>query len=166
MDFADVFLSHHVSSMNNSALKLEKELQSMGLQTFICTRIKPGCDYRQSIVTNAVKCKVFVAFVNEAWAQSDECMIEFNCALSNYNAHKTPKILPIIIGGFNWIDVVKYPHVFNIKANTNCAVLDGKNWNEVLEEVTATIESILNLDTFDEKRVRRTGIDMLDNVIG
>ena len=147
MEFADVFLSHHVSSMNSYASKLDEELQAAGIKTFICTSMMPGDDFRQNIIVNAVKCKIFVAFVNEAWAKSEECVTEFNCALRGFNSNKSPKIIPIIIGGFGWIDVVKYPDVFNITANTNCAVADGNNWGKVFQQVITSIKNSLEINT-------------------
>ena len=145
MEVADVFLSHHVSSMNVHASKLNQELRGMGIKTFICTSMKPGDDFRKSIIVNAVKCKLFVAFINEKWADSEECITEFNCALRSFNKSKTPKIIPIIIGGFGWIDVAKYPDVYSITANTNCAVLNGDDWVKVLNEVISSIKSSLEI---------------------
>ena len=145
-EYADVFLSHHVGTMGEHAKKLYEELCRRSIKTFICTSMKPGADFRQTITVNAVKCKLFVAFINEAWACSEECISEFNCALSGYNQAGSPKILPIVIGGFDWIDVVKYPNVFYIKANTNCCLLQGDNWDKVFQEIISTIESHLVKD--------------------
>ena len=137
---ADVFLSHHVGSMNKYVCQLGEKLKTMGISAFICTNMKPGADFRHAITVNAVKCKIFIPFINEAWAKSEECIFEFNCALRSYTTTKTPQIAPIIIGGFGWIDVLQYPDVYNITANTNCAVLNADNWDKVFEEIVGTIE--------------------------
>ena len=138
---ADVFLSHHVGSMNKYAYQLHDKLQQLSVEPFICTNMKPGDDFRSSITKNAVKCKIFIPFINEEWARSEECISEFNCALRSYNTRKAPQIVPIIIGGFGWIDVDKYPDVYNVTANTNCAVLQGNDWNKVFEEIIGAVKA-------------------------
>ena len=125
--------------MNKYALRLAGKLRQFGIQSFVSTNMSAGEDYRQAITVNAVKCKVFVPFINEEWARSEECIIEFNCALRSYTTSKTPQIVPIIIGGFQWIDVVEYPDVYNITANTNCAVLQNNDWDTVFRKIIRTI---------------------------
>ena len=127
--------------MNKYACLLDDQLHDMAIKTFICTSMKPGVDFRQAITVNAVKCKLFIPFINESWAKSDECLFEFNCALRSYATNKTPNIIPIIIGGFSWIDVETYPDVYNITANTNCIVLKDDNWSEVFDAITETVKA-------------------------
>jgi len=143
--YADVFLSHHCASMNKYAVQLDEKLRSLGINTFICTSMKPGDDFRHSIIVNAVKCKIFVAFINELWAASEECISEFNCALRGFNVKKTPLIMPIVIGGFGWIDVEVYADVFNITSNTNCAVLNGDDWDSVFDAMIDSIKEKLGV---------------------
>ena len=138
--YADVFLSHHVGSMNKYACQLRDKLKATGISVFICTDMKPGDYYREAITVNATQCKIFIPFINEAWAKSEECIIESNCALRCYTAAKTPQIVPIIIGGFKWIDPVKHPNTFIITSNTNCAELKANNWDEVFEKIVGTIK--------------------------
>ena len=126
--------------MNKYASQLEEKLQKHGIKSFLCTRMKPGEDFRNAITVNAVKCRLFVPFINEEWAKSEECTFELNCVLRSYATTKTPQIVPIIIGGFSWIDVVKYPHVYNITANTNCAVLQNDDWDKVFEEIITMLK--------------------------
>ena len=138
---ADVFLSHHVKSMNRYVCQLGDKLKEMGISAFICTNMKPGDDYRDTITLNAVKCKIFIPFINEAWAKSKECISEFNCAHRTYTTTKRPQIAPIIIGGFDWIKVEKYPVAVNITSNFNCALLENDNWDKVFTEIVRTIET-------------------------
>ena len=127
--------------MNQHARNFEEKLRKMGLKVFICTSLRPGEDFRQSITVNAVKCKLFIPFINEQWAMSEECIFEYNCALRSYTTKRTPQFVPIIIGGFQWIDVIKYPDVYNITANTNCAVLTDNNWGKLFQEIIASIKT-------------------------
>jgi len=143
--YADVFLSHHCSSMNKYAVQLDEKLRALGINTFICTSMKPGDDFRQQIIVNAVKTKIFVAFCNEPWAKSEECISEFNCALRGFNVSGSPSIMPIIIGGFGWIDVEDYPDVFNITSNTNCAVVNGDDWDPVFDALIDSIKDKLGI---------------------
>ena len=157
--FADVFLSHHCASMNQHAAELDEKLRDLGINTFICTSMRPGDDFRQSITVNAVKCKIFVAFVNKHWAKSEECISEFNCALRGFNVSGSPFIMPIVIGGFGWIDVVKYPDAFNLTSNTNCAVLSGDNWDSVFDTL---IDSIKGKLCITDKRNESSKLSLLN----
>ena len=47
----------------------------------MCTDIAGGGQFRNEILSNAKNAKVFLMFINEKWAKSDECLFEFNYAL-------------------------------------------------------------------------------------
>ena len=47
----------------------------------MCTDIDGGDSYREEILANVRDAKVFLIFVNEKWAKSQECAFEFNYAM-------------------------------------------------------------------------------------
>ena len=147
MGSKDVFLSHHVSSINSIARKFEDELDKLDITTFLCTSVRPGQDYRRLLTINAVKCKVFIAFINNAWAKSNECTNEFNCALSSFNKTLHPIIIPIVIGGFDWIydSIEEYPDAFNIISNFQCETLQDNDWEDVFQRVLRIIRKEINV---------------------
>lgn len=54
---------------------------SHGISTWMCTDIDGGDTYREEILANVRDAKVFLIFLNEKWATSDECVFEYNYAL-------------------------------------------------------------------------------------
>lgn len=47
----------------------------------MCTDIDGGDSFREEILANVRDAKVFLIFVNENWAKSQECAFEFNYAM-------------------------------------------------------------------------------------
>jgi len=47
----------------------------------MCTDIDGGDTFREEILANVRDAKVFLIFLNEKWATSDECVFEYNYAL-------------------------------------------------------------------------------------
>lgn len=47
----------------------------------MCTDIDGGDSFRDEILANVRDAKVFLIFVNEKWAKSQECAFEFNYAM-------------------------------------------------------------------------------------
>ena len=47
----------------------------------MCTDIDGGDSFREEILANVRDAKVFLIFVNEKWAKSQECAFEFNYAM-------------------------------------------------------------------------------------
>ena len=54
---------------------------SRGITTWMCTDIDGGDSFREEILANVRDAKVFLIFVNEKWAKSQECAFEFNYAM-------------------------------------------------------------------------------------
>ena len=46
----------------------------------MCTDIDGGETFREEILANVRDAKVFLIFLNEKWARSDECVFEYNYA--------------------------------------------------------------------------------------
>ncbi len=109
-EFKQVFLSHCVSSMGSRAATLNKKVRERGFSTFSCVDMGGGDNFRERIVGNAINCKVMVLFVDKSWAESKECISEFNCAYENFTATGSPHFIPVFIGGFAWIDRQKHTH--------------------------------------------------------
>lgn len=130
----EIFLSVHVSSLGDCAKRLkdtiERKLQmgSNGTKVFLCTDLAGGVNYRDEIIKGVKDCKVFIAFMNEEWAQSGECESEFLLAkrlnLTSHERHATkapqsrrPLFLPIAFPNLNpW---TRFPHVELLGASTN-----------------------------------------------
>ncbi len=115
-----VFLSHCVATMGEPATEMNSKLESSGYTTFICTDMIAGAEFRRSITINAANCKIMIVFLDESWANSRECISEFNCAYSCFNKKGSPQFIPIVIGGFHWIDPERYPEAHCITSNFHC----------------------------------------------
>lgn len=55
-----------------------------GISTWMCTDIEGGDTYREEIIANVRDAKVFLIFLNEKWAQSQECTFEYNYAMVSF----------------------------------------------------------------------------------
>ncbi|XP_075240363.1 uncharacterized protein LOC142335895 isoform X2 [Convolutriloba macropyga] len=135
-DFKAVFLSHCVRSTGEQANRLYDLLKQNEISAFICGRMEVGDDFRTDINGNAANCKAMVVFLDEAWAQSGECEAEFFSAISLYNRKKTPKILPIVVDGFHWIDPEQHSEAHNITSRFQCLTIQrGSETDEVFEKI-------------------------------
>ena len=123
--FQQVFLSHSVRSAGAKAIALNEKLKQEGFTTFICVDMDAGDKFREAITGNASNCKVMVVFLDESWAQSRECKSEFNCAYSCYTRHESPQVVPIVIGGFQWIVPETYSLAHCISSNFQCLCAQG-----------------------------------------
>jgi hypothetical protein len=127
----DIFLSVHISSMGDCAKRvkdcIDKQI-GQGGKVFLCTDLTGGVSYRDEIIKAVKECKVFIAFMNEEWAQSGECESEFLLAKRlNLTSHerqatqppqpRRPMFLPIAFPNLNpWN---RFPHVELLAASTN-----------------------------------------------
>ncbi|XP_078356895.1 uncharacterized protein LOC144641739 [Oculina patagonica] len=111
---ADYFLSLNVASSKKLADKARSVFHSRGISTWMCTDIHGGNTYREDIVANVRDAKVFLIFLNEKWAKSDECVFEYNYAMRKYLTKKTPIIMPVVTENF---DMEEYAHVDALLAN-------------------------------------------------
>lgn len=55
-----------------------------GISTWMCTDIDGGDSFREEILANVRDAKVFLIFLNEKWAKSQECTFECNYAMVRY----------------------------------------------------------------------------------
>ena len=100
----DVFISHCCRTTKEVALILHGYLENAGVKTFICLEMEAGASFRTEINFNASNCKVMIILLDQAWTESTECESEFNCAYKLFTNKGTPEMLPIVIGGFKWIN--------------------------------------------------------------
>lgn len=107
----------------------------------MCTDIDGGDTFRNEILANVRDAKVFLIFLNEKWAKSDECFFEFNYAMRKNLTKKSPVIMPVVTENF---DMEKYPHVDALIANvqgvflTSCPSED-QGIKTVMESLKATV---------------------------
>ncbi|KAM7424878.1 hypothetical protein ABFA07_023620 [Porites harrisoni] len=119
---ADYFLSLNVASSKQLVDKARGVFHSRGITTWMCTDIDGGDSFRDEILANVRDAKVFLIFVNEKWAKSQECAFEFNYAMRKNLVKNTPKIMPFVIEMF---DMEKYPHVDALLANCQGVFLNS-----------------------------------------
>jgi hypothetical protein len=109
----DVFISLEVESSLVIGRSLKEYLErNFGATVFMCDDVINGPTFREQIIDNLEKCRVFIPIVNEQWAESTECGEHFNYARQmNLALHKMrrsraptprmPVILPVHDKGFN-----------------------------------------------------------------
>ena len=56
----------------------------------MCTDIDGGETFREEILANVRDAKVFLIFLNEKWARSDECVFEYNYATVRHKLSTPP----------------------------------------------------------------------------
>lgn len=123
-NMVDYFLSLNVASSKNLADRARNFFHKHGISTWMCTDIEGGDTYRDQILGNVRDAKVFLIFLNEKWAQSQECTFEYNYAMRKRLVKEKPVIMPLVTESF---DLEKYAHVDALMANcqglffSNCA---------------------------------------------
>ena len=129
-----------------------------GITVWICTEnLKGGDNFRDGIAKAVKNCDVFLPLLNEEWAVSEECKIEFNFAYSlNLNSTKKgrskpgeprlPVIIPISFPNINWDDHI---HVELLAANTNFIMHntalfedDGSDMDSTLFELSQAFKKL------------------------
>jgi len=135
---ADYFLSLNVGSSKTLADKARSVFHSHGISTWMCTDIDGGETFREEIVANVRDAKVFLIFLNEKWAKSDECVFEYNYATRKNLTKKSPVIMPIVTEDFN---IEKYAHVDALLANFQGVFLNQVTCVQFFFLITA--ESVL-----------------------
>jgi len=131
-------ISFHVATMKEKVVEFAEKLRNLGYSVWICLDIAGGDAFRDSIVTNVVKCSVFLPFINEGWAKSKECLWECNIAQRRALVTGAPVILPIYIGGFSWME--KYPLVYGMSCNTNGLALQNDDWDDVFAKLLTSLQ--------------------------
>jgi len=138
----DVFISLHVSSGGKYGQQFTQFLKEHNLTSWICTSLLVGDEYRKQIVKNASTCKFFIPLINASWGRSSECTFEYNIAERTFRLSKTnPIILPIIIGGLDWINPNEFPEIYGIICNKNAIILESNNWEKAFKEIGDAIKS-------------------------
>lgn len=150
-----VMISINVKTMKESALRLKKLLQDHGVSAWVCTEdLAGGEDFRTGIAKAVRGCKVFLPLINDEWAESGECKIEYSMGLRlNLTSHergitekpqdREPLLMPIAFPNLNWD---AHDHVFMLSCNTNFIVHDAHNltegnpgtFNQILYAIAAT----------------------------
>lgn len=140
---ADYFLSFNVASSKQLVADARSVFHSRGITTWMCTDIDGGDSYREEILANVRDAKVFLIFVNEKWAKSQECTFEFNYAMRKNLVKNTPKIMPFVIEKF---DVEKYPLVDALLANCQGVFLKScSSENDAFKEIMDKLQGVVPL---------------------
>eukprot|EP00026_Physarum_polycephalum_P001314 Phypoly_transcript_01315.p1 GENE.Phypoly_transcript_01315~~Phypoly_transcript_01315.p1 ORF type:complete len:923 (+),score=129.07 Phypoly_transcript_01315:76-2844(+) len=134
----DVMLSFHCGTMLNHVRDCKRFLESNGLSVFASDQILTGEQFRHSIITNAMGCQFFIAFMNEGWCKSGECNYEFNIALRGFLTKQSPIILPLLFESFTFYE--SYPEVNGLLCSTNAMSvnrndLGSKTWQRILSVI-------------------------------
>jgi len=138
----DVFVSLHVGSGGKYAQQFIQFLKEHNLTYWICSSLLVGDEYRKKIVKNASTCKFFIPLINAYWGRSSECAFEYNIAERTSRLSKTnPIILPIIMGGLDWINPNEFPEIYGIICNKNAVILESNNWEKAFKEIGDAIKS-------------------------
>jgi hypothetical protein len=138
-----IMISLQVSSMKKFAHQLTKFLRDNGHNVWICTQSMSGGDsWRREIVKAVKRCHVFIPLINNPWAESGECEVEFNLAFNLYTHSKGKPRLPIFVPvAFPDLDWNAHAHVELLAANTNFIThseLDT-TCNAVLQSINSSI---------------------------
>lgn len=138
---ADYFLSLNVGSSKTLADKARSVFHSHGISTWMCTDIDGGENFREEILANVRDAKVFLIFLNEKWARSDECVFEYNYAMRKNLTKKSPVIMPIVTEDFN---IEKYSHVDALLANFQGVFLnqcssEAEGFKHIMEKLQTVV---------------------------
>ena len=133
-----VMLSLQVSSMKAFAHKLADLLRTNGYDVWICTQsMTGGATWRREIVKAVKNCHIFVPLINNPWAESGECEVEFNLAFNLHTHSNSKPRMPIFVPvAFPDLDWSAHAHVELLAANTNFVKHeqnDQATYNTILE---------------------------------
>jgi len=137
-------LSVHCASMLGNANNLKKFLEELGYTVFLCDQMLAGDQYRSAISGNALRCKVFIAFMNAKWCTSRECEYEFNIALrTNLTNAGVPKIIPLLLEDFALYK--QYDSIYGMLCSTNGLVvkeseLNLSTWQKIEQILQLAVE--------------------------
>ena len=76
-------ISVQVGSMGPSARIVQQHLGALGIKVWVCMDMQGGDQYRDEIVSAVDQCNFFVIMCNQRWAESGECLDEFNLFMRN-----------------------------------------------------------------------------------
>eukprot|EP00033_Pygsuia_biforma_P003996 GCRY01004376.1.p1 GENE.GCRY01004376.1~~GCRY01004376.1.p1 ORF type:complete len:456 (+),score=103.62 GCRY01004376.1:126-1493(+) len=136
-EVADVMVSLQVASTKDLAQQLVEFLEGKGLDTWYCLEMSGGTVFREEIVVNASQDRAFVPLINTHWAESKECIYEFNIAQRCALTQGFPKIIPVILDPH--LEFKKYPLLVGLMANTNCLFMDFDNPHKTFEAVLSAL---------------------------
>jgi len=138
---ADYFLSLNVASSKQLVDKARGVFHRHGISTWMCTDIDGGDSFREEILANVRDAKVFLIFLNEKWAKSQECTFECNYAMRKNLVKSTPVIMPIVTERF---DLEKYAHVDALLANFQGVFLsDCPNEDQMFKAVMEKLKGVV-----------------------
>jgi len=135
-NMVDYFLSLNVASSKNLADRARNFFHKHGISTWMCTDIEGGDTYRDQILGNVRDAKVFLIFLNEKWAQSQECTFEYNYAMRKRLVKEKPVIMPLVTESF---DLEKYAHVDALMANCQGLFFSNVSLSSIIKGLTASI---------------------------
>ncbi|XP_063723272.1 uncharacterized protein LOC134851218 [Symsagittifera roscoffensis] len=132
--YPKVFLSYCMHSSGLPAKQLSEILRNTGISTFNGDEMANLNRRTNTIVEN---CEVMVIFLDEEWSRSVAKEIECISVTTRHNKSNWPKILPIVIGGFGWINPQRDLVAFSMMSRFQCLTLkdDASTWPEVLEDI-------------------------------
>jgi len=142
----DVMISFNAKTMTEIAKQLKLLIQKRGFTVFICNDIVIGTEYREDIVDAAKNCRAFLALINEEWASSNECKMEYNIVLNRYlhPEKNKPLIIPVIIG--DW-DITKYNSLIALQATIQLLFLPKvKNIEDIFNNINDKLTQINQSD--------------------
>lgn len=138
---ADYFLSLNVASSKAQVDRARSIFHRHGISTWMCTDIDGGDTFREEILANVRDAKVFLIFLNEKWAKSQECTFECNYAMRKNLVKAKPVIMPIVTERF---DMEKYAHVDGMLANFQGVFLsDCDDEDEGFKLVMKKLENVV-----------------------
>jgi len=128
----DIMISFNAKTMKKTAKQLKLLIQKQYFTVFISSDITAGTAYREEINAAAFTCRVFIALINEEWASSKECDLEYNIVLNRYlhPSENRPLIIPVIIG--DW-EITKYNSLIALKSIIQ--FIKVENIEEIFNEI-------------------------------
>lgn len=137
----DYFLSLNVASSKNQVERAREAFHKHGISTWMCTDLEGGDVFREEILANVRDAKVFLIFVNEKWAQSQECAFECHYAMRKKLVNQKPVIMPVITERF---DIEKYAHVDALMANFQGVFMaDCANEQEAFDLIMERLKNVV-----------------------
>jgi len=141
-DNIDCMVSFCTKTQTNFVAKLTSKLEASRIRVWNCLKIKAGEKWVDLIAQNVEDAEIFLLVIDEAWANSPECMQEFMFArqLNLQSQNVKPVLLPLLFE----FDFKKFAHLKMMFASLQFMEASKfKNEDEFIKEVTKTTLSHL-----------------------
>jgi len=135
-----IMISYNVSSTKHLIPQLRKALEDKYYTVWNCeTDIAAGKIFRAEIAKAALSCDFMICLINKEWAQSGECMFEYDAVQTRANKPDGPVIIPVMVGNdVSWVH--KFPIVDVLMKHSNCIfAYDEKMWKYYVAELATSI---------------------------